>query len=61
MLSVGMVEQLYFSGDIDIRIRKVEADNSILCTIEVKGPGDLKQKEMKKNITIYEYNQLKKT
>lgn len=60
LLSVGMVEQLYFSGDTDIRIRKVETDSSILCTIDVKGPGDLERKEMKKNITIDEYNQLKK-
>lgn len=59
LLSVGMVEQLYFSGDTDIRIRKVEADGSTLCTMDVKGPGDLERKEIKKNITIDEYNQMK--
>ena len=59
LLSAGRVEQLYFSGDTDIRIRKVEADGSTLCSIDVKGPGDLERKEIKKNITIDEYNQMK--
>lgn len=58
LLSVGTVEQLYFPGDADIRIRKTMMDDSNRCTLDVKGDGDLTRTELKKEISVEEYNQL---
>lgn len=59
LLSIGTVEQLYFSGEADVRIRRMETDDSTMCYLDIKGDGGLKRTEIKKEISIDEYNRIK--
>ncbi|WP_097006699.1 hypothetical protein [Lacrimispora amygdalina] len=60
LLSTGTMEQIYLSEDIDIRIRKQKSEFSTVCFMDVKGKGELAREEITKEISLSEYDRIRK-